>query len=92
MGHAETDDESDDEDWCQELGEELYYESPLDDVDVYIQFQELTNHLSATKPEVYQLLTMHLTPEENEKASAIVAKAQQNLQKKLEEGTKEKKK
>ena len=37
----EDSDSDEDEDWSQELSEEFYFESPLDDVDVYVLFQDV---------------------------------------------------
>ncbi|KAF9114888.1 hypothetical protein BGX27_009533 [Mortierella sp. AM989] len=64
---GEDDDEDDeDEDDEGDLEEEIYFESPLDDLDPYVVFREVFNGLQQHNPVSYAELTKSTTPEQQE--------------------------
>ena len=75
QGADEDDEEDDDEDWCEELGEQLYYETPLDHINVYQQFQELFHQLSQHRQDVYGALVAQLNKDQEQQIQQILAKA-----------------
>ena len=78
-GHANgagAEDDSSEDGWEEELGEELYFESPLDDVNVYQQFQHTMAQL-AQQP-IYAVLTSQLTPQDQQVANEVIQKAQES--------------
>ncbi|KAF9929113.1 hypothetical protein FBU30_001842 [Linnemannia zychae] len=70
---AENDDEDEDgddgndgEEDYDDLQEEIYFESPLDDLDPYIVFREVFTGLQQHNPASYAELTKETTPEQQE--------------------------
>ncbi|ORX83104.1 ARM repeat-containing protein [Anaeromyces robustus] len=48
----------------EELEEELYFQTPLDDIDIYIKFQDIIQFISQNQLQSYGLLTQSLNPEQ----------------------------
>ncbi|KAG0296044.1 hypothetical protein BGZ96_010335 [Linnemannia gamsii] len=65
-GEAEEEEEDDDEEDYDDLEEEIYFESPLDDLDPYIVFREVFTGLQQHNPASYAELTKETTPEQQE--------------------------
>ncbi|KAK3832183.1 MAG: armadillo-type protein [Linnemannia elongata] len=65
-GDDEEDEEEDDEEDFGDLEEEIYFESPLDDLDPYIVFREVFTGLQQHNPASYAELTKETTPEQQE--------------------------
>ncbi|EUC54354.1 importin, putative, partial [Rhizoctonia solani AG-3 Rhs1AP] len=59
---SDDEEESDDED--EEVEEELGFESPLNDIDLYVSFKYALTALQMVNAPVYQLATTSLTPEQ----------------------------
>ncbi|KAF9202388.1 hypothetical protein BGZ49_007438 [Haplosporangium sp. Z 27] len=62
----EDDEDEDDEDEDEDLQEEIYFESPLDDLDPYVVFREVFTGLQQHNPVSYNELTKATTPEQQE--------------------------
>ncbi|KAF8935125.1 hypothetical protein BGZ47_010058 [Haplosporangium gracile] len=62
----EEEEEEDDEEEFNDLEEEIYFESPLDDLDPYIVFREVFTGLQQHNPASYAELTKETTPEQQE--------------------------
>ncbi|KAF9147435.1 hypothetical protein BG015_010946 [Linnemannia schmuckeri] len=62
----EEEEEDDDEEEFNDLEEEIYFESPLDDLDPYIVFREVFTSLQQHNPASYAELTKETTPEQQE--------------------------
>ncbi|CUA73326.1 Importin-7 [Rhizoctonia solani] len=69
---SDEDEESDDED----LEEELGFESPLNDVDVYVAFKYALTALQMVNAPVYQAATTSLTPEQTTALMEHMARAE----------------
>lgn len=80
---ADRDDE-DEESEYDELEEEIYYESPLDDLDPYIHFKDVFTGLQQHNPASYNELTKALTPEQQEFIMNLMTTAEQNVAKAAE--------
>ncbi|KAF9570176.1 hypothetical protein EC968_002115 [Mortierella alpina] len=80
---ADRDDE-DEESEYDELEEEIYYESPLDDLDPYIHFRDVFTGLQQHNPASYNELTKALTPEQQEFIMNLMTIAEQNAAKAAE--------
>ncbi|KAF9140555.1 hypothetical protein BGX30_006367, partial [Mortierella sp. GBA39] len=65
-GDEEEEEEEDYEDDFGDLEEEIYFESPLDDLDPYIVFREVFTGLQQHNPASYAELTKETTPEQQE--------------------------
>ncbi|KAG0058926.1 hypothetical protein BGZ90_004701 [Linnemannia elongata] len=65
-GGDEEEEEEDDEEDFGDLEEEIYFESPLDDLDPYIVFREVFTGLQQHNPASYAELTKETTPEQQE--------------------------
>jgi hypothetical protein len=63
-GEEEEEEEEDEDDF--DLEEEIYFESPLDDLDPYIVFREVFTGLQQHNPASYAELTKETTPEQQE--------------------------
>lgn len=63
------------DDWMDEMSEELFFESPLDKVNVYALFRDTMAQISSANAEVYKFLTSSFTQADNELANIIVSKA-----------------
>lgn len=64
-GEEEAEEEDDEEEF-DDLEEEIYFESPLDDLDPYIVFREVFTGLQQHNPASYAELTKNTTPEQQE--------------------------
>ncbi|KAF9981705.1 hypothetical protein BGZ65_003657 [Modicella reniformis] len=64
-GEDDDNDAEDDED-LDDLEEEIYFESPLDELDPYIVFREVFTGLQQHNPGSYSELTKETTPEQQE--------------------------
>lgn len=71
---SQTDDEESDEEVIQE---EVLFESPLDEVDPYIQFERVFRGLQQHNPASYTLLTKDLLAEQQDVIMQILSKAGQ---------------
>ncbi|KAF9544191.1 hypothetical protein EC957_012332 [Mortierella hygrophila] len=65
-GDEEEEEEENYEDDFGDLEEEIYFESPLDDLDPYIVFREVFTGLQQHNPASYAELTKETTPEQQE--------------------------
>ncbi|RUS23108.1 armadillo-type protein [Endogone sp. FLAS-F59071] len=72
---SQTDDEESDEEVIQE---EVLFESPLDEVDPYIQFERVFRGLQQHNPASYTLLTKDLLAEQQNVIMQILSKADSN--------------
>ncbi|GFG30315.1 hypothetical protein Cfor_02128 [Coptotermes formosanus] len=77
----DTDDDSDDEYEANEETALESYTTPLDeescDVDEYVVFKEVLQHIQANDPEWYQVLTAHLTTEQQKALQEVMVLADQ---------------
>ncbi|KAG0017779.1 hypothetical protein BGZ80_007926 [Entomortierella chlamydospora] len=80
----EDDEESE---WDDELEEELYSESPLDDLDPYILFRDVFTGLQQHNPASYNELTKATTPEQQEFIMGLIRTAEANVAKAAEAAT-----
>lgn len=72
-GESDVDDEDD-----QLLEEELLFESPLDKLDVYIEFRNMLQRLELQRPPLYGALTQGLSEEEQQIIREVIMKANSN--------------
>jgi hypothetical protein len=68
------DSEEEDEDWSRELDEELYFTTPLDDLDVYQMFRGMVSAMQSQAPSAYALLGSQLNQAEQELAQTVFNK------------------
>ncbi|KAI8097286.1 armadillo-type protein [Halteromyces radiatus] len=61
-----------------EIEEEVLFESPLDEIDPYIKFDEIFRKLQGSSPESYTLLTKDLDGEKQDMLLSILNTAEQN--------------
>ncbi|KAF9907671.1 hypothetical protein EC991_010703 [Linnemannia zychae] len=71
-GGDEEEEEDDDEEEFNDLEEEIYFESPLDDLDPYIVFREVFTGLQQHNPASYAELTKETTPEQQEYIMSLI--------------------
>ncbi|KAF9437361.1 hypothetical protein BGZ76_001078 [Entomortierella beljakovae] len=79
-----ADKDDDDESEYDELEEEIYFESPLDEVDPYILFRDVFTGLQQHNPASYNELTKATTPEQQQFIMGLVATAEANAVKAAE--------
>jgi len=65
-------------DSVEELEEELYFQTPLDDIDIYIKFQDIFQYISQNQVQSYGLLTQSLNPEQQAFLNNVMEIANQN--------------
>ncbi|KAI9283549.1 armadillo-type protein [Umbelopsis sp. AD052] len=75
-GTASQDDEEEEE----EIGEEILFESPLDNVDPYITFAHAFKNLQQSQAQSYTLLTSSLNIEQQQQLMDILSTAEQHGQ------------
>lgn len=83
VGDDSDSDAESEEDWSQELNEELYFESPLDDIDVYILFRQVLESTSHENNVFYQMLLNGISVEEQNIIKNVFQKAEENQLKKV---------
>ncbi|KAF9397483.1 hypothetical protein BGX21_008820, partial [Mortierella sp. AD011] len=83
---ADRDDDEESE-WDDELEEEIYSESPLDDLDPYILFRDVFTGLQQHIPALYNELTKATTPEQQEFIMGLIRTAEVNTAKAAEAAT-----
>ncbi|KAF9170410.1 hypothetical protein BGX20_009005 [Mortierella sp. AD010] len=83
---ADRDDDEESE-WDDELEEEIYSESPLDDLDPYILFRDVFTGLQQHNPASYNELTKATTPEQQEFIMGLIRTAEVNTAKAAEAAT-----
>ncbi|GAA5795592.1 hypothetical protein HPULCUR_000953 [Helicostylum pulchrum] len=74
QNNGEIDANDDEED---DMAEEILFESPLDDIDPYICFEQVFRDLQQHNPEFYAHLTKNLNAEEQNNIMAILSLAEQ---------------
>ncbi|KAF9115179.1 hypothetical protein BGX27_008657 [Mortierella sp. AM989] len=79
-----ADREDDEESEWDELEEEIYFESPLDDLDPYILFRDVFTGLQQHNPASYNELTKATTPEQQEFIMGLIHTAEANAAKAAE--------
>ncbi|KAG0364031.1 hypothetical protein BGZ54_007909, partial [Gamsiella multidivaricata] len=81
-GEEEDDDaeEDEDEDDADDLEEEIYFESPLDDLDPYVVFGEVFTGLQQHNPASYNELTKALTAEQQAYVMHLLQVAKANAE------------
>jgi len=62
----------------EELEEELYFQTPLDDIDIYIKFQDIIQFISQNQLQSYGLLTQSLNPEQQNFLNQVMEIANNN--------------
>jgi len=62
----------------EELEEELYFSTPLDEIDIYIKFQDIFQFISQNQVQSYSLLTQSLNPEQQAFLNSVMEIANQN--------------
>ncbi|KAG0045066.1 hypothetical protein BGZ83_009681 [Gryganskiella cystojenkinii] len=72
------DKEDDEESLYDDLEEEIYYDSPLDNLDVYIVFREVFTGLQQHNPASYNELTKATTPEQQQFIMQVLQTAEEN--------------
>ncbi|KAG0229469.1 hypothetical protein BGW42_001559 [Actinomortierella wolfii] len=77
--------EDEEESEYDELEEEIYFESPLDDLDPYIVFRDIFTGLQAHNPASYAELTKQLTAEQQNFILQLIQTAEANQAKKAAE-------
>ncbi|ORX59935.1 ARM repeat-containing protein [Piromyces finnis] len=65
-------------DTFEELEEELYFQTPLDNIDIYIKFQDIFQFISQNQVQSYGLLTQSLNPEQQAFLNNVMEIANQN--------------
>jgi hypothetical protein len=68
--------ENDEED--DELTEEILFESPLDEVDPYICFEQVFRDMQQNRPDLYNHLIQGLATEHQENIMNVIATAEKN--------------
>jgi hypothetical protein len=76
-----SDREEDEESEYDDLEEEIYFESPLDDVDPYVLFRDVFTGLQQHNPASYNELTKATTPEQQEFIMNLIKTAEVNAAK-----------
>ncbi|KAH8551815.1 armadillo-type protein [Umbelopsis sp. PMI_123] len=71
---------TDDEEEEEEIGEEILFESPLDNLDPYITFGHAFKNLQQNQPQSYTLLTSTLNVEQQQQLMGILSTAEQHAQ------------
>ncbi|KAI1302858.1 hypothetical protein EDD11_005462 [Mortierella claussenii] len=79
-----SDREEDEESEWDELEEEIYFESPLDELDPYILFRDVFTGLQQHNPVSYSELTKATTPEQQEFIMNLIKTAETNAAKAAE--------
>jgi hypothetical protein len=74
------DEDEEDEDEYEDLEEEIYFQSPLDDLDPYVVFREVFTGLQQHNPASYNELTKATTPEQQEFIMHLLQVAEANAQ------------
>ncbi|GAB5589961.1 Nonsense-mediated mRNA decay protein 5 [Umbelopsis nana] len=64
----------------EEIGEEILFESPLDNVDPYLTFESVFKQLQQTQPPSYTLLTSALNVDQQQQLMTILSTAEQHRQ------------
>ncbi|KAF9161693.1 hypothetical protein DFQ26_004323 [Actinomortierella ambigua] len=77
--------EEEEESEYDELEEEIYFESPLDDLDPYVVFRDVFTGLQAHNPASYAELTKQLTPDQQNFIVQVMQTAETNQAKKAAE-------
>ncbi|KAG0224632.1 armadillo-type protein [Mortierella sp. GBAus27b] len=80
-------DEEEEDLYEDDLEEEVYFESPLDDIDPYIHFRDVFKGLQQHNPESYNELTKALTAEQQAFIMTLVVTADANAKKAAESAT-----
>jgi hypothetical protein len=62
----------------EELEEELYFQTPLDNIDIYIKFQDIIQFISQNQVQSYGLLTQSLNQEQQAFLNNVMEIANQN--------------
>ncbi|KAG0308818.1 hypothetical protein BGZ98_006751 [Dissophora globulifera] len=73
-----SDREDEEESEWDELEEEIYFESPLDEIDPYILFRDVFTGLQQHNPASYNELTKATTPEQQEYIMTLIQTAEAN--------------
>ncbi|KAL1924145.1 uncharacterized protein VTP21DRAFT_7180 [Calcarisporiella thermophila] len=84
---GDSQNEGDDEEEEEDLDEELMFESPLDEIDVYVRFQDVFRSLQQYQPASYTALTKDLSPEQQNCILSLFSTADENRRKQSEEVT-----
>jgi hypothetical protein len=73
--HANDEDEFDD--YEEEIEEEILFESPLDEINPYIRFEQIFRTMQQTNPASYTLLTKDLDADQQSTVMTILSNAEQ---------------
>ncbi|KAI8603528.1 armadillo-type protein [Dissophora ornata] len=77
-GEEDEEEEDEDDEDIEDLEEEIYFESPLDDLDPYVVFREVFTGLQQHNPASYNELTKATTSEQQEFIMHLIQVAEAN--------------